>query len=101
MAGLLAARALAEHFERVTVLERDHLPSGAISRRGVPQGRHVHALLGAGERALDAAFPGIVADLVLAGAQYVDLSAGRLWGFGGELCREGRAPRRALMMSRP
>ena len=45
MSGLAAAKALASHFARVTVLERDVLPSDADPRPGVPQGRHVHALL--------------------------------------------------------
>ncbi len=42
MAGLLAARVLSEHFERVTIIERDHLVDNAEPRKGVPQGRHVH-----------------------------------------------------------
>ena len=36
MAGLLAARALAEFFETVTVVERDALSHAADHRRGVP-----------------------------------------------------------------
>ena len=28
VAGLLAARVLADHFERVTVVKRDHFPAG-------------------------------------------------------------------------
>ena len=42
MAGLVAARALAEFFETVTVVERDVLSDGADHRRGVPQGRQIH-----------------------------------------------------------
>jgi len=38
MAGLLAARVLADHFETVTVVERDTLHDIAETRRGVPQG---------------------------------------------------------------
>lgn len=48
MAGLLAARALADFFEKVTVVERDVLPDDSANRRGVPQGRHVHGLLARG-----------------------------------------------------
>jgi glycine/D-amino acid oxidase-like deaminating enzyme len=48
MAGLLAARALSETFDRVVVVERDLLPDDASGRRGVPQGKHVHCLLAAG-----------------------------------------------------
>ena len=41
MAGLLAARVLAAHFDRVTILERDSFPEGPEFRKGVPQARHV------------------------------------------------------------
>ena len=36
MAGLLAARVLADHFERVTIVERDGFPDGPAFRKGVP-----------------------------------------------------------------
>src|SRR5262245_21211966 len=48
IAGLLAARVLADHFARVTVVERDRFPDGPAFRAGVPQSRHVHGLLGRG-----------------------------------------------------
>jgi glycine/D-amino acid oxidase-like deaminating enzyme len=35
MGGLLAARALAEHYDRVTVIERDELPEAPEPRKGV------------------------------------------------------------------
>jgi 2-polyprenyl-6-methoxyphenol hydroxylase-like FAD-dependent oxidoreductase len=68
MAGLPAARALADFFERVVVLERDTLPLDASHRTGTPQGRHTHALLGGGQRALGALLPGFEDDLAGAGA---------------------------------
>jgi 2-polyprenyl-6-methoxyphenol hydroxylase-like FAD-dependent oxidoreductase len=66
--GLAAARALAGFFEYVVVLERDELPACAADRQGTPQGRHNHALLAGGERALGALFPGFEQDLAQAGA---------------------------------
>ena len=48
IAGLLAARALSEHFEHVTILERDNLSDKPEPRKGVPQGQHAHGLLAAG-----------------------------------------------------
>ena len=36
IAGLLAARALTEAYERVTVVERDTLPAEGQARNGVP-----------------------------------------------------------------
>lgn len=38
MTGLVAARVLSDPYERVTVIERDTLPSIAESRKGVPLG---------------------------------------------------------------
>jgi 2-polyprenyl-6-methoxyphenol hydroxylase-like FAD-dependent oxidoreductase len=68
MAGLSAAKALAGHFGRVTVLERDTLPPDAVPRPGTPQSRHVHALLAGGLIALEKLFPGIETELEQAGA---------------------------------
>src|SRR5215813_13985869 len=66
--GLTAARVVADYFERVVVLERDTLPERAEPRPGVPQGKHIHALLAGGQHALDDLFPGFVHDLVQTGA---------------------------------
>ncbi len=68
MAGLLAARALADSFPRVTVLDRDALPAAVAHRRGVPQDRHVHGVQPRGLQLLEAMFPGLTADLADAGA---------------------------------
>jgi 2-polyprenyl-6-methoxyphenol hydroxylase-like FAD-dependent oxidoreductase len=75
MAGLLAARVLSEHFERVTVIERDDDVHGARARKGVPQGNHLHAFLARGRMIAEALFPGLCEDLVTAGA--VRVNAGR------------------------
>src|SRR3954452_7846638 len=66
--GLAAARALADHFEQVVVLERDVLPLDAGHRSGTPQSRHLHVLLAGGLCALNELFPGFEQDLVQAGA---------------------------------
>jgi len=65
MGGLVAARVLADFYEHVTVVERDVLPPDAANRRGVPQGRHVHALLGRGSQALAELFPGLTDEVIL------------------------------------
>jgi 2-polyprenyl-6-methoxyphenol hydroxylase-like FAD-dependent oxidoreductase len=72
LAGLLAARVLADHFETVTVVERDTLHDIAENRRGVPQGRHLHGLLMRGAQALEELFPAILDELVADGAPYFD-----------------------------
>ncbi|OBI18086.1 2-polyprenyl-6-methoxyphenol hydroxylase-like oxidoreductase [Mycobacterium sp. E2327] len=72
MAGLLTARSLADFFDTVTVVERDPLPDDHAGRRGVPQGRHLHALLPRGAQVIEEFFPGVLDELVLDGAQYFD-----------------------------
>jgi 2-polyprenyl-6-methoxyphenol hydroxylase-like FAD-dependent oxidoreductase len=68
MAGLIAARALADFFERVIVLENDALPKEAAHRPGTPQSRHLHGLLASGLQALSRQFPGFEESLSQAGA---------------------------------
>ena len=48
MAGLLTARVLSEHFERVTIIERDPVADRPEARKGQPQTRHLHGLLASG-----------------------------------------------------
>jgi 2-polyprenyl-6-methoxyphenol hydroxylase-like FAD-dependent oxidoreductase len=73
MAGLLAARVLDDAYERVTVVERDALPTAPETRAGVPQGKHVHVLLEAGRSTISDLFPGYGEDLVDAGALIIDV----------------------------
>ncbi len=68
MAGLLAARVLSEHFERVRIVERDGFPEGPSFRKGVPQARHLHTLMARGRLIVNELFPGIEDELVEAGA---------------------------------
>ncbi|NUT94716.1 MAG: 2-polyprenyl-6-methoxyphenol hydroxylase-like oxidoreductase [Saccharothrix sp.] len=67
MGGLLAARALVGHYERVTVVDRDTFPAGPEHRKGVPQGKHFHTVLLRGAEVLDRMFPGLVEDFVAEG----------------------------------
>jgi flavin-dependent dehydrogenase len=74
MAGLCAARVLADHVDEVLLVERDDLPSVAAGRAGIPQGRHLHNLLLRGQRELEVLFPGFGAAIEAGGAQKVDLA---------------------------
>ncbi|OBB29236.1 2-polyprenyl-6-methoxyphenol hydroxylase-like oxidoreductase [Mycolicibacterium peregrinum] len=106
MGGLLAARALADYFDTVTLVERDVLPDGPAQRRGVPQGRHAHGLLSGGLQALGELFPGLPEDLAADGATVLDganLSLISLT-FGGHrlsLDREPTRPIASYLASRP
>jgi 2-polyprenyl-6-methoxyphenol hydroxylase-like FAD-dependent oxidoreductase len=72
IAGLCAARVLADYFDAVTVVDRDAYPAGALDRAGVPQSRHVHALLAGGRQALERLFPGFDQRMRAAGALELD-----------------------------
>ncbi|HEY7853413.1 MAG TPA: FAD-dependent oxidoreductase, partial [Caulobacteraceae bacterium] len=75
MGGLAASGALAPWFDKVTVVERDALPEEPAQRLGALQGRHVHALLAGGQRALESLFPGFVEEITAAGAVAVRANA--------------------------
>ncbi|WP_406004795.1 NAD(P)-binding protein [Streptomyces sp. NBC_00637] len=88
LAGLTAARALANFMDRVTVIERDWLPRGPGRRRGLPQARHTHSLTTTAQQGLEQLFPGIVGDLTRAGAVRVRIPQDMLvYGPGGWLPR--------------
>ena len=79
MAGLLAARALCDHFEHVTIIERDQFSKRPAPRKGVPQARHLHALLNRGLRTLNCFFPGLQDELVAHGALVIDMANDMTW----------------------
>jgi 2-polyprenyl-6-methoxyphenol hydroxylase-like FAD-dependent oxidoreductase len=83
IAGLLAARVLADEYGTVTIVERDRLLVGSHHRGGVPQSRHVHALLPAGRAAAEELLPGLTSQLVEAGAVPGDLLQHARWHVGG------------------
>jgi 2-polyprenyl-6-methoxyphenol hydroxylase-like FAD-dependent oxidoreductase len=78
LTGLTMARVMADHFDRVTLVERDVLPGEPAWRRGVPQARHTHNLLGAGQQALETLFPGLLGQLRAAGMVSVRMPADML-----------------------
>jgi 2-polyprenyl-6-methoxyphenol hydroxylase-like FAD-dependent oxidoreductase len=101
MAGLLAARVLADTYGQVTVLDRDQLPQAPTHRRGVPQGRHLHALLARGQQALEELFPGLTAELVARGVPAGDVLGNGRWYLNGHRLRQTRTGLVALCASRP
>jgi 2-polyprenyl-6-methoxyphenol hydroxylase-like FAD-dependent oxidoreductase len=72
LAGLLASRVLAQHFDRVSIVEQDFLPEKPAPRPGIPQSRHLHILLNRGKIILEEFFPGLENELVAAGAPSLD-----------------------------
>lgn len=72
IAGLSAARVLSDFYGRVTVFERDDLPSAPANRATVPQDRHLHMLMARGANEFEGLFPGLLDDMVAAGVPMLE-----------------------------
>jgi 2-polyprenyl-6-methoxyphenol hydroxylase-like FAD-dependent oxidoreductase len=83
MGGLAAAAALAAHYDRVTIIERDELPCRPEHRRGVPQSKHAHGLQPGGLQALEQLLPGLTGELAAGSAVVADVLSGAGWYVGG------------------
>ena len=100
MAGLLAARSLLDHYERVTIVDRDDIPSRPQPRGGVPQGRHAHGLLAEGRTILEEMFPGLTSDLTARGARLGDVGLEGVWCFTPRPLARRESGLTALLVSR-
>ncbi|MCA2212154.1 FAD-dependent oxidoreductase [Jidongwangia harbinensis] len=101
IAGLLAARVLAEFFTRVDVFDRDDIPELPVPRRAVPQGRHIHFLQEAGRKCFERLFPGFTDDVLAAGGVEFDPGRGLVWHIGGGYTRKTTTDYRMLWATRP
>ena len=99
--GLLAARVLSAHFDRVTLFDRDVLPSNVENRRGVPQGRHGHGLLASGFRGLKSLFPTLERELLDAGAVAGDIVGNIRWHQHGYYKAKFQSGLGGVLLSRP
>jgi 2-polyprenyl-6-methoxyphenol hydroxylase-like FAD-dependent oxidoreductase len=88
MAGLFAARALSEAYREVVIVDRDELIGVTGTRRAVPQGGHIHALLARGQQILEEFFPGFTDELVEQGAPAGDFSKHLRWYFNGRKLKQ-------------
>ncbi len=101
VAGILAARALVDFFDCVTVVERDELPDAPVERRGVPQASHAHALLVRGQHIMEEFFPGFADELVEGGARYINMARGVRFYLAGKPLRPFDSALDVLACSRP
>ncbi len=101
MAGLLAARVLAEHFAEVLLVDRDELTEMKGYRRGVPHGRHAHGIMAKGQQILEAQFPGLTAEITAAGVKTGDFNGDIQWYFNGRRLRPGRSGLLCVPATRP
>ena len=95
--------ALARHFDRVTVVDRDPLPTvvSSTGRKGVPQGEHGHGLLASGYRILDSYFPGMMGELAENGGTFGDVTRDFLWYQFGAWKLRADSGLRGIVVSRP
>jgi 2-polyprenyl-6-methoxyphenol hydroxylase-like FAD-dependent oxidoreductase len=100
MAGLLGARTVLDHYERVTLIDRDDIPARPQPRGGVPQGRHAHGLLAQGRQILEEMFPGLTDDLTSRGAVLADVGREGVWCFTPRPLAKCDAGLQALLVSR-
>src|SRR6187200_2913028 len=77
--GLLAARVLSDHYDHVTVLERDEFGTYGEYRKGVAQARHAHGLLAGGSKTMEQLLPGLCEALIARGAVAGDLQDKAVW----------------------
>lgn len=100
MSGLFTARVLANHFRRVTVVERDATGTDG-PRRGIPQGRHPHGLLLKASDLFDSLFPGIITECAEHGAVRASvLTQHRVHVYGHQL-KQTEIGRETVLLSRP
>jgi len=101
LGGLLAARVLADYYDRVTLVERDAFPAGGESRKGVPQGRHAHGLHARGREVLEQLFPGLTQEMAAQGGVVLDISHDFRWFANGGFHQPTDSGLAGLAVSRP
>jgi hypothetical protein len=92
LAGLLTVRLLSNHFEQVTILERDLMPNVPEAQKGQAQARHLHGLLVQGlniiTRYFTRYFPNLLEELQSGGTPILDRGQSMRWYcYGGNRAR--------------
>ncbi|MFE5565905.1 MULTISPECIES: FAD-dependent oxidoreductase [Amycolatopsis] len=100
IAGVLAARVLAERYREVLVVDRDTVVGVHEARRGTPHTQHAHSLHGRGQLVLEELFPGLTEELSAAGVPVGDLGEMR-WYFNGRKLAPARTGLTSVTAPRP
>ncbi len=101
IAGLLAARVLADTCEQVTVVDRDVFSEVIQPRQAVPQGHHIHALLARGQQIFEEIFPGFTDELISRGVPVGDFGMSLSWYFNGKMIRKAHTGLVCMAAGRP
>lgn len=82
--GLMVARALSNHFDSVTVIEKDKVERQPCTRKGQAHTRHLHGLLPGGLNAMLHYFPDLQDALAANGANVCNFAKDMVWyTYGG------------------
>jgi 2-polyprenyl-6-methoxyphenol hydroxylase-like FAD-dependent oxidoreductase len=100
IAGVLAARVLAEFYREVVVVDRDPVVGVTAARRGAPHTRHAHGLHARGHLVMEELFPGFTDDLIAAGVPTGDLGEMR-WYFNARELRPSHTGLLSVTAPRP
>ncbi|MEU5903166.1 FAD-dependent oxidoreductase [Micromonospora sp. NPDC047527] len=100
MAGVLAARVLAESYGEVLVVDRDTLLGVRGPRRGAPHTVHAHGLHARGHLNMEELFPGITDELTAEGVPTGDLGEMR-WFFNARKIRPAHTGLVSVTAPRP
>ena len=101
MAGLLTARILSNHFDQVTIVERDPVTDQPVARKGQPQTRHLHGLLANGLEIMTRYYPDLPEALAAGGAVVEDMGETMRWYTYGGYRQRFSVGRESAIMSRP
>ena len=88
IAGLFAARVLADAYDEVLIIDRDKLIGVTEPRRSRPQGRHINALHARGRVVMEELFPGITDELIKDGCPTGDFAGDVRWYFHGRPAKQ-------------
>ncbi|WHY89452.1 glutamate synthase subunit beta [Neobacillus cucumis] len=102
MAGKLIAAAISPYFSKVQIFEKDNKPRQEKEiRPGVSQANHIHALLHAGDQALETLFPGFKEDMVALGSVKIDSIKDLAWFHHGVWKQRYSTELTTLLQTRP
>jgi 2-polyprenyl-6-methoxyphenol hydroxylase-like FAD-dependent oxidoreductase len=101
MAGLLAARVLAETYDEVLLIDRDRVQGEQGYRQGVPHGRHAHGLVARGHQIMESQFPGLTDDMRAAGVTPGDFNGDIRWYVNGRRMLPSRSGLLSVPATRP
>ncbi len=101
LAGLLTARMLSDHFEEVTIVERDPMLNVPEARKGQAQTRHLHGLLAQGLHIMSGYFPDLAEGLLSSGNPFLDMGQSMRWYCYGDYRARFESGLKSIVTSRP